>query len=155
MKSEPMLRAFVYPAQLERLEGEVIVRFPDFPEALTGAATEKQALVEAADVLEEVVLARLADGREIPTPPAAISADAVGILLDPVTAARALVDQMRRANKLTKVELAARMGRDEKVVRRVLDGRKGVSMDTVLDALSALGCETTLVWRPEIRSTEA
>jgi plasmid maintenance system antidote protein VapI len=54
---------------------------------------------------------------------------------------------MRRANKLTKVELAARMGRDEKVVRRVLDGRRGVSMETVLDALSALGFKTTLAWR--------
>jgi antitoxin HicB len=140
-------QAFIYPASLEHLDGEVIVRFPEFPEVLTGAATETEALTEAEDALEEAVLARLANGEEVPFPPSAMPAGSVGVMLAPLTAARALVDQMRRANRLTKVELAARMGRDEKVVRRVLDGRKGVSMDTVLDALSALGFKTTLAWR--------
>jgi antitoxin HicB len=145
--SQTEAKAFIYPAALEHLDGEVIVRFPDFPEALTGAATETEALAAAADALEEAVLARLANGEEVPRSPASIRTDHVGVMLAPVTAARALVDQMRRANKLTKVELAARMGRDEKVVRRVLDGRRGVSMDTVLEALAALGFETTLAWR--------
>jgi antitoxin HicB len=144
--SPAQLQAFIYPATLERHEGEVIVHIPAFPEVLTGAQTDKEALALAADAIEEAVLARLANGEEVPLPPGMVG-DEVGVLLDPVTAARALVDQMRRANKLTKVELAARMGKDEKVVRRVLDGRKGVSMDTVLDALTALGFKTTLAWR--------
>jgi antitoxin HicB len=145
--SQTEAKTFIYPASLEHLDDEVIVRFSDFPEVLTGAATETEALAQAADALEEAVLARLANGEEVPRTPASIPAGHAGVMLAPVTAARALVDQMRRANKLTKVELAARMGRDEKVVRRVLDGRRGVSMDTVLDALAALGFETTLAWR--------
>jgi antitoxin HicB len=145
--SPTQAQAFIYPAALEYLDGEVIVRFPDFPEVLTGAATENEALAEAADALEEAVLGRLARGEEIPQAPSTIPNDQAGVMLDPVTAARALVDQMRRANGLTKVQLAARMGRDEKVVRRVLDGRAGVSMDTALDALDALGFKTTLAWR--------
>lgn len=145
--SPGLAQAFIYPADIERLDGEVIVRIPDFPEVLTGARTEKEALLSAADALEEAVLARLANGEEIPfAAPEAVATEA-SVMLQPVTAARALVDQMRRANRLTKVELAARMGRDEKVVRRVLDGRKGVSMETVLDALAALGFRTTLAWR--------
>jgi hypothetical protein len=64
-----MLRTFVYPAELERLDGEVIIRFPDFAEGLsglTGAPTEREILAIAEDALEEIVLGRLARGEEVP-----------------------------------------------------------------------------------------
>lgn len=80
--------AAIYPASLEYLDGEVIVRFPDFPEVLTGAATEAGALAEAADALEEAVLGRLADGTEIPRPPSVVPHGRVGVMLAPEAAVR-------------------------------------------------------------------
>lgn len=136
----------LYPAEFELVDGEIIVRFPDMPEVLTSGGDEEAAERAAEDALEEALLARLAHGQAIPVPSTPVG-DQRAILLDPVTAGRILVDWKRRANSLSKVQLAKLMGRDEKVVRRLLDGRGGVSMDTVLDALRALGHRATLSWR--------
>lgn len=136
----------LYPADFEFVEGEIIVRFPDLPEILTSGNDEETAERAAEDALEEALLARLAHGQIIPMP-SVPKRDQRAILIDPVTAGRIVVDWKRRANALTKVQLAALMGRDEKVVRRLLDGRGGVSMDTVLDALHAMGLRATLSWR--------
>ena len=50
---------FVYPAKLQRHARSVLVRFPDFPEALTEGADEHDALVQAADCLEEAIAGRI------------------------------------------------------------------------------------------------
>jgi len=136
----------LYPAEFEQIDGEIIVRFPDLPEILTSGDDEASAERAAEDALEEALLARLANGQAVPMPSPPTGAQRA-ILLDPVTAGRVLVDWKRRARALSKVQLAQLMGRDEKVVRRLLDGRGGVSMDTVLDALRALGHRATLSWR--------
>lgn len=86
-------RASIYPASLEHLDGEVLVRFPDFPEVLTGAVTEKEALAEAADALEEAVLGRLARSEEIPLPPTELPAGHVRMMLAPLTATRVMGDR--------------------------------------------------------------
>lgn len=135
---------YSYPARIRREDGEFIVSFPDFPEALTGADNEAEALDLAADALEEAVLGRLADGMEIPRPHAAAAGE-VDILLEPVTAARAAISRALKSRKLSKTALAKLMHRDEKVARRILDGRGEVELKTAMEALDALGQSAGLV----------
>ena len=132
------MQTWTYPAVFERIDGEILVSFPDFPEALTGAADEAEAVALAIDALEEVVLAYLADGRDVPAPRAA-SGDQVEIPLDPLTAARAALVGAMKEEHITNAALARQMERSEGAIRRLTNGATGVKIDTVLDALAALG----------------
>lgn len=140
--------SFVYPVLIEPVEGggEFLARMADFPEVLTSGATEKGAIHAAEDALEEAVLGRLAHGLDVPLPSGAVDCANV-VFLPPVTAARVLVEAKRRACGWSKSKLAREMGKDEKIVRRILDGRSGVSMEATLEALHALGFQASLVWR--------
>ena len=144
---EVFTRDFAYPVLIEATgEGDFIARVAELPEVLTGGGTEEEALAQVQDALEEAVLARLANGLPVPTPGERTEARAVA-LLPPITAGRVLIDERRRREGWSKLELGRRIAKDEKVVRRILDGRGGVSMTTVLEALTALGFATTLAWR--------
>jgi len=137
------MQIWTYPAVLRRIDDEYVVSFPDIPEALTGAASIEEARALAADALDEAVLAYLAEGRAVPAPRAAAAGEEA-IALDPLTAGRAAVAQLMRDHHLTKVRLAGLMDKDEKVVRRILNGKGGVSMETVTAALRALGARPSL-----------
>lgn len=137
------MQTWTYPAVFERHGGEIVVRFPDVPEALTGAATMEEARALAADALEEAILGYLAEGRAAP-PPREAGKGEVPVPLDPVTAGRAAVAMLMARQHISKVALASRMRRDEKVVRRILDGSGNVSMDNVSAALKALGARPSL-----------
>lgn len=56
-----------YPILLIKQEEEgYLVRFPDFPEAITQGEDKKEALLEAADCLEEAIANRIIKGLDIP-----------------------------------------------------------------------------------------
>lgn len=58
---------FTYPAQLQRTGvDEIVVSFRGLPECLTSGADETEALVEAADGLEEAIAGRIDDPEPIP-----------------------------------------------------------------------------------------
>jgi antitoxin HicB len=137
------MQTWTYPAIFDRIDDEVVVRFSDIPEALTGAATLEEARMLAADALEEAILGYLAEGRPVPLPRKAGKGE-VAVPLDPVTAGRAAVAMLMSRQHITKVALASRMQRDEKVVRRILDGSGNVSMENVSAALRALGARPSL-----------
>lgn len=144
MVASNKLETWSYPALFTQADGEVVVRFPDIPEALTGADTLAEARVLAADALNEAVLAYLAEGRPVPAPRAAAEGEEA-VSLDPLTAARAAVARIMAARRISKVGLAGLMKRDEKAVRRILDGKGGVSMESVMIALRTLGARPKLV----------
>jgi antitoxin HicB len=138
------MRTWIYPAVFAvQDDGEVLVTFPDFPDAATDGRSMDEARAMAADLLEEAVLGYLAHGRDVPTP-SPVAKGREGVALEPVTAARAAVQVRMRAEKVSGVALAARMGKDEKVVRRILDGKGNVSMETAVSALRALGAQPVL-----------
>lgn len=138
------MQTWTYPATFDRVDGEIVVRFPDIPEALTGAADMKEARALAADALEEAILGYLAEGTAIPAPRKAGKGE-TDVPLDPLTAGRAAVAMLMNDQHITKVTLASRMQRDEKVVRRILDGSGNVSMANVSAALKALGARPGLM----------
>ena len=137
-----------WPATLMRDdEGRVQVRFPDFPEALTDAADEWEALAEAADCLAEAVAARIADGEDIPAPGPIAPRHACCASFALLAYKAALFSAMRR-DGISKSELARRLCVDEKDVRRLIDPRyRGSKVERLHAALAAcgVGAQLTLV----------
>ena len=138
------MQTWAYPARIEDqgVDG-FLVTFPDVPEAITGGDTLAEARANAADALEEAILAYMAMGRAIPPPRAARKGEQL-IVLDPVTAARAILAQAMATDHVTNVALAKRLGKSEGAVRRLTDGATGVKIDTVLEALEAVGRRAVL-----------
>lgn len=101
-----------YPAILtDYSEGEIVVSFPDFPEALSSGVNFGCAMIAAADALEETVLAYMAVGRPIPDPRPPAEGE-VAVPLDPITAAGvSLVRYL--ADEFYKVRLAAPYHHDD------------------------------------------
>ncbi len=138
------MQTWAYPARIEDqgVDG-FLVTFPDVPEAITGGDTLADARANAADALEEAILAYMAMGRAIPPPRSARKGEQL-IVLDPVTAARAILAQAMATDHVTNVALAKRLGKSEGAVRRLTDGATGVKIDTVLEALEAVGRRAAL-----------
>jgi antitoxin HicB len=119
-----------------------IVTFPDVPEAMTHGRTRAEARANAVEALELALLgAYFARGRDFPRvdwrpqeggnhewiamPPSAI-------------AKMAFVDAFK-ASGLTRVALAAKLGKSEAEVRRMLNPTYGSKIDTIEAGLRALG----------------
>ena len=133
------MHRFEYPATLtpER-EGGFMVRFADLPEAITSGADRHDALMQAADCLEEAIAGRITDGLEIPQPSPPRRKQILVAVPAPTAAKAALYLAMRGAG-IKNTELARRMGCDEKEVRRMLDPRHPTKLPRIQQALEALG----------------
>jgi len=129
---------YLYPCEIEADEdGWQVVRFPDLPEALTGAPSRAEALAEAVDCLEEALAARILDRRPIPGPAAAKGRPTVapGALM----AAKAALFEAARDAGLGPSQLAVRLGVQETEARRMLDPRHATKIGRLEAALAALG----------------
>ena len=135
-----MTHDFVYPATLtpDESDGGFVVTFEDLPEAITQGEDLSDALVQAADALEEAVAGRIRRGDEIPSPSKPGRGQHV-IPVPALTAAKAALYLTLRAAEVSRRELAARLGCDEKEVRRLLDPRHTSKLPRIQAALAALG----------------
>ena len=129
---------FVYSALLEDIGEEVIVSFRDLPECLTSGEDRAEALEEAQDALEEAIAGRIDDGDPIPPPSEPLPGEHLVILPTDMAAKAALVLAFRESG-LSQVAFAAKLGKDEKTVRRMLDARHGTSATRINKALHLLG----------------
>ncbi len=115
------MRSYQYPAAFTPAdEGGFVITFPDILEALTQGETTEECIEEASDALEEAIIGRINTGEEIPAPSVVRS----GQYLIPVPAQSALKAALYeeiRSQGVNKIQLAARLGIDEKEVRRLLD----------------------------------
>ena len=134
------MRTFVYAAKFERGDksGVLVITFRDIPEAITQGSGEKDALWQAADCLEEAIAGRIADGREIPRASRARRRERLIPLPAPMAAKAALYLAMREAG-MTNVQLARKLGCDEREVRRMLNPRHPTKLPRINEALDALG----------------
>ena len=134
------MRTFVYPAKFQRgdKEGVLVITFRDVPEAITQGNGEKDALWQAADCLEEAFAGRIADGRDIPSASAPTRGERPIPVPAPMAAKAALYLAMREA-ATTNVQLARKLGCDEKEVRRMLDPRHPTKLPRIKEALEVLG----------------
>lgn len=131
---------FMYPAIFtpDEQDGGFVVTFRDLPEAITQGEGVDDALVEAADCLEEAMANRIAMDLPIP-PPSPMGEQDYAISLPVQMAAKAALYLTVREIGITKVELARRLQCDEKEVRRLLDPRHPSKLPRIEAALSAVG----------------
>ena len=133
---------FVYPYELEREEGSVVVHFPDVP----GAATQVDKGEDFAELVRDCLIAALggyvARHRSPPCPGPVGSRSAV--TLDILTSAKlALASAMSNVN-MSNVVLAGKLGVNEKIVRRLLDLDHVSRIDRLESALRHFGLQAEL-----------
>lgn len=128
-----------YPAFFkEDPEGGYVVTFRDIPEAITQGETQEEARLMAADVLESAMDFYFEDGRPVPLPSRVRKGEELVDLPSSVSAKVLLLNEMIAA-KVSKAELARRMGTQPQEVQRIVDLKHATKIDTVDRALRALG----------------
>jgi antitoxin HicB len=133
------MRSFIYPATLRREKrGGFTVQFPDLPEAITSGRDRADALLQAADCLEEAIAGRVADGLDVPVPTSARRTQVQVALPAPMAAKAALYLAIQEAG-FTNSELGRKLGLDEKEIRRMLDPRHATRLSRIQTALDFLG----------------
>lgn len=134
---------FAYPAILKKdVEGRLLVRFPDLPEALTDGGTEEEALREAADALSEALMSRIADGEAIPEP-SAVGARQYQVSPDATVALKVALHKALKEKKSTAADLSRMLDIDHKEARRLLDPYEKSKIPRLTEALGALGYSVT------------
>lgn len=119
-------------------EGGFTVTFPDVPEAITYGADEREAMEMASEVLELAIVARMEQSEDLPSERSGAPGDLLVPLRPLLGAKAALYDALSRG-KVSKSELARRLGVDEAIVRRMLDPSRATRVDSLAAALAALG----------------
>jgi antitoxin HicB len=121
-----------------------LVTFPDFLDAATDAPSLRAAMTEAEDCLEEAVAGRIKRGEGIPAPSPAPEG-MVRVALSALYAMKAALYSALRETGVSQSALAARLGRDEKEVRRLLDPEHTSRTPNLEAALRAVGKRVQVV----------
>jgi antitoxin HicB len=134
------MRAYVYRARFEPEDrrGHIVVTFPDVPEAVTQGRGEADARAMAEEALGLALLSYPVRG--LPLPKAKTTGKRlVPVAVAPDVAAKLAVLESFVAAGISKSELARRIGKNEKEVRRILDPKHPTKLPALSAALRALG----------------
>jgi antitoxin HicB len=134
------MKAYAYRALFEPGDrrGTIVVSFPDVPEAITQGRGGADARAMAEEALGLVLLNYLKRGKALPKPRAR-GRHLVDVAVVPDVAAKLAVLESFAAASISKSELARRIGKDEKEVRRILDPQHPTKLPALTAALRALG----------------
>lgn len=119
-------------------EGGYVVTCRDLPQLITQGEDEQDALDQAADAMDEVFAAYMVDGMDFPEPSKARRREHLVAPPAETMAKAALYVALREAG-ISKLQLARRLGIDEKEVRRLLDPHYGSKLPRIAQAVEALG----------------
>lgn len=131
-----MLYAFRARYEPGERSGVVVVTFPDIPEAITEGDGLAEARKAASDALGVALLAYVRSGRPLPK---ATKGRGELIAVAPQVAGKLAVLTAFAQSGLTKRELARRLGKDEKEIRRILDPLHATKLAPLVETLAALG----------------
>jgi antitoxin HicB len=126
--------------------GTFLATAPDLPELTTFGATEQDALAHAADALAEAVAARLKSFTDIPQPGPGPHRAA----LDLQTALKLTLFWEMQTARVSRAELARRMGQHRPQIDRLFDSRHATRLDQYEAAFHALGLSLSVT--PERRA---
>ena len=130
---------YAYPCRLTHDEdGSLVATFADVPEAITGGRNRSEALAMAEDALATALAGYVHEKWDIPTPSDAIDGQA-SVPVPTVVAAKLALYSAMRAQRITKVELAERLGISESAVRKLTNPDHRSHMSQVQKALRAVG----------------
>ena len=130
---------YAYPCQLSPDEdGGLVVTFPDLPEAITGGNDRVGALAMAEDALATALAGYVHKKWDIPAP-SEVAHGQVSVPVPTVVAAKLALYSAMRAQRITKVELAERLGVSESAVRKLANPDHRSHISQVQKALRAVG----------------
>jgi antitoxin HicB len=134
------MRSYIYRALCEPGDrrGNIVVRFPDVPEVVTQGRGEADARAMAEEALGLGLLSYLVRGKPLPKPRAK-GRNLFDIAVASDVAAKLAVLESFAAAGISKSELARRIGKDEKEVRRILDPKHPTKLPALTATLRALG----------------
>lgn len=132
-----------YPALIEPDGTGFMVSFRDIPEALSGAPTVEETRAMAADALLTAMDFYFEDKRPVPAPSKAKKGEVLVALPASVSAKILLLNEMI-AQKVTASELARRLNTRPQDVNRIVDLGHTTKIDTIAEALEALGKQLEL-----------
>ena len=118
-------------------EGGFIVNFPDLPNGWSQGETREEARAQAEDLLDEMILGRMAHNEDVPRPSPRKGRPVVAP--PALTAAKLEAYRTMRAAGLNKRQLAERLGWQPSQVTRLFDGRHASRLDQIEAALHVLG----------------
>ncbi|MBI3441183.1 MAG: type II toxin-antitoxin system HicB family antitoxin [Proteobacteria bacterium] len=126
-----------YAVKIQKDGAGYMASFPDIPEALTGGDTVEETLALAADALKTAIVGymELRKGVPVPTPG---RRGYQAIALPEVMQAKVLLWNEMVRGKVSKSELARRLGKTESYVRRMLDPYENVTINSLSEAAHAL-----------------
>lgn len=132
-----------YPMDIEEQEdGSFLVEFPDVQGAVTDGDTAEEAMEMAKDCLVAAMIGYIKLRQDIPAPGCVAGHS---VTLSPLVAAKLLLYQVMRNQKVTNVELGRRLGMSEVSIRRMLDLDYRSHIGPIADALAVLGKRVAVV----------
>ncbi len=117
--------------------GTLLVTCPDIPELTTFGVDREDALLRAADALEEALAARMAARSDVPVPTERPGLERVP--LSAQTRLKAALYRAMRESGVSKAELARRLSAHGPQMDRLLDLRHASRLDSLESALHVLG----------------
>lgn len=136
-----------YPARFEQAkEGGYVVTFRDIPEAITQGDTLEEARAMAADALLAAMDFYFEDRRPVPSPSRRKTDEELVALPASATAKVLLLNEMIRQD-VHAAELARRLGTSPQSVNRLVNLHHATKIDTIGEALRALGRKLELTCR--------
>ena len=131
---------YAYPCVLTPEEdgGGFSVSFPDVPEALTCGDDRAEALAMAEDALTAALSACVQCGEDVSAPSSVADGQEL-VAVPPIVAAKLALYSAVRAQGITKVALAARLGVSEGAIRKLLNPDHRSHIHQVEKALRSVG----------------
>ena len=130
---------YAYPCKLTTDEdGGLVVTFPDVPEAITGGSDRGEALEMAEDALATALAGYVLAKRDIPAPGDATDGSAY-VPVPSVVAAKLALYSAMQDQRITKVELANRLGVSESAARKLTNPEHNSRIGQLQKALRAVG----------------
>lgn len=132
------MKNYDYAFKFTKEDDGWVITCRDLPEAISQADAKEDRIDVAEGCLQAAMESRIRDNEPLPV---ASKPRRGEVLISPPasTAAKAaLYDAMRDAG-ITKIELARKLGIDEKEVRRMLDAGHGTKLPRIAEAVEVLG----------------
>ena len=138
------MRNLEYPCQVTVApEGDVVLTFPDIPEAITGGDSREDALGLAQDCLSVALTFYLEKNAPLPTPSRPKRGQVAISPYLQVALKAALLEALRESGERP-ADLARKLGTDHKSATRILDPGHATRIDTLEKALGVIGKRVTI-----------
>ncbi|MGN8250236.1 type II toxin-antitoxin system HicB family antitoxin [Pseudomonas sp. SMV7] len=135
---EEHVMIFEYPVVVHQEQGSVWVSCPAVPEMACAGDTVEEALFDAVDALESALSFYVDQRQAIPLPATPTAGQPV-VRLPALTAAKAALWNIMVAQKISKTEMARRLGVNRPQVDRLIDLLHRSKIEQVEHALHMLG----------------